>query len=169
MSTDATTLLRQLASGVRPTPVTGSGQPTAAAALAEGQFADLLRRAQSGELASSRPVTLGPDADVALSDDQLARIALAADKAEAAGMRTALVLIDRQPVILDVPSRTITGAADVGPGTGELVGDIDGLINLSPDLLAAPEGPAILPLPSSAGAGASLAALLEARERNTAA
>ncbi|HEX2253130.1 MAG TPA: dethiobiotin synthetase, partial [Thermoanaerobaculia bacterium] len=57
----------------------------AAGGPSEGEFADLLRRAASGELVSGVPVSVDRDAGVALSEDQLARLSLAADRAEAEG------------------------------------------------------------------------------------
>ena len=42
-------MLRRLASGVRPTDLAGAAAPTAAGALESGQFADLLKQAQSGD------------------------------------------------------------------------------------------------------------------------
>jgi hypothetical protein len=166
MNTDATNLLKSLASGVR---TNAAASPLANATgltgqLESGQFADLLRRAQSGELTSSRPVSIGRDAKVNLSADQLAKISLAADKAEVAGVRSALVLIDGQAVTLDVGSRTVTGKADLGSG---VMAGIDGFINLSPSAVSAGSEPAALGLPSLAsgrGLGASLAKLLADRE-----
>lgn len=158
MSTIASTLLRQLASGLR----TGAAGSTTAStgvtgAVASGQFADLLRRAQSGELDSNRPVSINSDAGVNLSEDQLAQISLAADKAEVAGVRNALVLIGGQAVRLDVGSRTITGAADLSAG---VLAGVDGVINLDPERLSGAPTQQALPLPAAPLTSPSLATLL---------
>lgn len=166
MDNDPINLLNRLAAVSR---ATGAAtRPTGPAAAPGAAFADLLSRAQAGEIASERPVSISDDAAAAgvkLDAQQLARISAAADRAEVAGIRNALVLIDGQALTLDVANRTITGAAtasgDAGPG---VVAGIDGLINLTPGLLKTPEKPDIVPLPSLSGASPSLAAILQKRE-----
>lgn len=152
MQLTANNLLKALASGVQPV-----GTP---AALPPGiehcSFADLLKQAREGGIAPKLPVTIDPDSGASLSEQQLADLALAADKAEAAGIRTALVTVGSQRLILDVPSRTITGAA--GAASGVLSG-IDGLIDLGSGDVARPETP-LTPLSKSVPANADIAKLL---------
>lgn len=158
MSTNVTDLLRQLAAGVRLGSAVGSTPPSGVTgSVASGQFADLLRRAQAGELSSNRPVSIAADANVRLTDDQLAQVSLAADKAEVAGVRNALVLIGGRAFKLDVADRTITGAADLSAG---VLAGIDGVINLDPERLSASQTPAPLPVPTASISSPSLAALL---------
>ncbi len=160
MSTIASYLLQQLASGVRRAAVPGSTPPAGVTgSVAAGQFADLLRRAQAGELASNRPVSIGPNAKVKLTEDQLAQISLAADKAEVAGVRNALVLIGGQAVKLDVANREITGAADLSAG---VLAGIDGVINLDTERLSASQASATIPVPAAQVSSPSLATLLAA-------
>ena len=162
-------LLRQLASGIRPAALGENGGTPAGGAAANieaGQFAELLKQAQSGELASSRPVTIENDCGVKLSDDQLAKVSLAADKAEVAGIRSAVVFIDGQALKLDVANRTVTGPADLSSG---VLSGIDGVINLSPALFAKSNAATIVPLPSQTTPGLSLASLLADRETSAAA
>lgn len=132
---DTTQLLRQLgpaaspAAAARSTPLTG-----------EGAFAELLRKAQAGELSSARPVTLSSDASkagVQLNSEQLAVLSAAADQAETAGVRTALVLIGGQMLKLDVGNRTIVGPAEQ---SGGVLAGFDGVINLSDQPLSGPTG-----------------------------
>jgi hypothetical protein len=139
MNTESARLLKQLGVGTAAPVVRPSGQGVDASA-----FADLLSRARSGELASNRAVSVAPDAGVALGPDELAKISLAADRAEAAGIRTALVMVGDQRVLLDVGTRTITGAAR---GEGGVYAGVDGVI----DLTAGAE--ALVSRVSAAGAG----------------
>jgi hypothetical protein len=167
MNTDATNLLKSLAAGARIGAVgsaAAGGVGGVTGEVESGQFADLLRRAQAGELNSSRPVTVANDAGVKLSDDQLARISLAADRAEVAGVRTALVLIDSQAFRLDVANRTILGKADLSSG---VLGGIDGFIDLSPGAINSADEAATVTVANLARGGLpgpSLAALLAERE-----
>jgi hypothetical protein len=164
MNSDSTKLLQALSAGVR---VHGATTQSAgvSGSVASGQFADLLRKAQSGELASSRPVSIAKDAGVKLTEDQLAQISLAADKAEVAGIRSALVVIEGQAITLDVANRLVTGPADLDAG---VIGGVDGFINLSTQLLSGAEKSAGLSMPATTGAGPSLATLLASRERDSA-
>jgi hypothetical protein len=144
VTTSALQLLRQLGSGVRPDAI-GAGAPAGAQASA---FADLLRQARDGTLASTSPVEIAGDAEVSCSDEQLARLSLAADKLEAAGVRTALVTIDGQRLIMDVHARQITGAATAENG---VVSGIDGVMDLG-DARAGGAAAAIAPAASATSA-----------------
>ncbi len=127
MSVNAAQLLKLLGSGIRPT---GASTNAAAPGVAPGAFADLLKQAREGGLASELPVTIGSDAQAAgvqLSGEQLARVAIAADQLETAGVRHALVTIDGQKLLLDVHAREVSGRPD---GSSGLVGGIDGTIDL---------------------------------------
>lgn len=126
MNISSAQLMKLLASGVRP--AESPCQPTSAAGSASEAFADLLKKAQDGGLASELPVTLGSDAEgVLLDDGQLARLSIAADQLEAAGVRTALVSIDGQQLLLDVRARQIVSRATSQNG---ITGGIDGVLDL---------------------------------------
>lgn len=169
MNSDSVNLLHRLGSGPRSIGGTPAGS-AAGAATALG-FAGLLARANAGELESGRFVTVSQEAAAAgvrLSDEQVARLSVAADRAEAAGLRSALVLIDGQALRLDVGNRTITGTVDAAAlgagGEPGIVGGIDGVINLTPNLVVKGETAPVVRMPIVAGASASLSALLEHRE-----
>lgn len=110
MSADSVQLLRLLAGGHAAGDVAGSPrrgpEPTG--------FAELLRLAREGEIASGLPVMVPEDAGVTLTESQLARLAAATDRAQAAGAQTALVLIDGMALTLDVGARRIIGRAEFG-------------------------------------------------------
>ena len=172
MSSNAIQLLKQLASGVRPTEVAARSATTDAAG--EAAFAQLLSQARSGELSSHKVVNVGEDAGVELSQQEIARLSLAADRAEAEGVRTALVMFDDKQVILDVPSRTVTGRAGflgAGPGAAtagaSVLGGVDGVINLS-EKLSSPEATGALGTPSafpvSSGSLGKLLEMLQDRD-----
>ncbi len=114
-----------LGSGVRPDSMRATSAP--AAGESQAAFADLLRQARDGTLASTAPVTIAGDAEVSCSDEQLARLSLGADKLEAAGVRTAMVNIDGQQLILDVHARSIVGRASAENG---VIAGIDGVLDL---------------------------------------
>ena len=139
MTTSATQLLKLLGSGIRPSEPSANSGP---AGIAKGLFADLLKQAQDGSLASRLPVTISSEAEALglhLNEDQLARLVFAADKLETAGVRTALVSMDGHKLLLDVHGRQITARADAQDG---LVGGIDGVIDLGDmnDAGVAPDG-----------------------------
>lgn len=136
MNTSPAHLLRRLGSGVRPD---GAAPPAGPAPVESAGFADLLRRARSGELTSKLPVEIDPGAGVTLTDDQLTRVAAAADQAEAAGVRTALLTIDGQRLLLDVHSRRITGPA---PADSAVLPGIDGVVDAGDLRRAGPADPA---------------------------
>ena len=141
MTSSATQLLRALGSGIKPV---GLSAPQRESIGAPGAFADLLKQAREGGLASELPVTIGSDAasaGVRLDDEQLARLAIAADKLETAGVRHALVTIDGQKLLLDVHSREVTGQPD---GEHGLVGGIDGVMDLG-DARASTRGAGVAP------------------------
>jgi hypothetical protein len=139
-------------------PQAGQAKP---ASVENAEFAELLSRAQSGELRSGVPVTVDSDAGVSLSETDLAMLTLAADKAEAAGIRRAVVLTGDKALILDVQSRSVVGKADMKDG---VLSGIDGVIRIGADG-AAEEVSGTLPVPSGfVGANPSLASLLDARK-----
>lgn len=107
----------------------GVAGPRAPGASA-GDFASLLKHAQSGQVSSGIPVTVSPRlADVQLSESQLSRLSAAADKAEASGMTRAVALLDGQAYVLEVQTRTISSKID--PSKDALTG-IDGVIGVPP-------------------------------------
>jgi len=129
VSADAVSLLRALGGGARPLGISGAGAATGTArsgTAAGVPFADLLARAQTGEVASALPVTVTNGAGVNLSEDQLQRLSVAADRAEASGATRALVLIDGMALRLDVGVRQITGTAELGAGAA--LSGIDGVV-----------------------------------------
>lgn len=151
MTSSAAQLLRALGSGIKPV---GSSTTKCESIGAPGVFADLLKQAREGGLASELPVTIGSDAlsaGVRLDEEQLARLAIAADKLETAGVRHALVTIDGQKVLLDVHSREVTGLPD---GEHGLVGGIDGVMDLG-DARASTRGAGVAPGAHSEAQGMS--------------
>lgn len=135
-------LLRRL------TPISNASGPSAVvprtvagATSAAGQldFAQLLTKAQAGELTSGLTVHTSPHAGVELTPMQLARLSVAADRAEAQGATRAVAIIDGQAVHLDVPTRTVLGKADMS--SGKTITNIDSVI-VVPE---AHEGPTIAP------------------------
>jgi hypothetical protein len=126
MNISSAQLMKLLASGVRP--ADGSCTSAAPAGTASTAFADLLKQAKQGGLASELPVTLGSNAEgITLDEGQMARLSLAADQLETAGVRTALVSIDGQKLMLDVHARQIIGRATTENG---ITGGIDGVLDL---------------------------------------
>lgn len=172
MSDSAIQLLKQLGSGVRPTEV--GGKKSHAEASGEAAFAQLLAQARSGELSSHKVVEIADDAKVTLNDGEIARLSLAADRAEAEGVRKALVVFDDKQVILDVASRTVTGAAgfvgaggDAATAGASVLGGVDGVINLSGKLGAVESANGAVGTPSAFPlANGSLSKLLETLQRD---
>lgn len=101
---------------------------TASAPANAGQidFAQMLTKAQAGELTSGMVVHTAVHSGVELNPMQLARLSVAADRAEAQGATRAIALIDGQAVHLDVPTRTVLGKADLS--SGKTVTNIDAVI-----------------------------------------
>lgn len=122
-------LLRRL------TPI-GQGQGAAAlvrtpssstSSSAQGlDFAQMLDKAQAGDLVSGLTVHTAPLSGVELTPAQLARLSAAADKAEAQGATRAIALIDGQAVQMDVTTRTVLGKADLS--AGKTITNIDSVI-----------------------------------------
>ncbi len=106
--TDPSFLLRQLEPAVAPSyltaPVTKPNAP-----LEHLRFDELLAAAQVGRMASGRAVSAAYEGGEALSPQQLERLAGAADLAEASGAQRAMLLVDGRALVLDVPTRTISG------------------------------------------------------------
>ena len=102
--TDPSFLLRKLEPAVAPSCLTAPAtRPTAP--LEHRPFDELLAEARAGQLASGRTVSAGFE----LSPQQLDRLAGAADLAEASGANRAMLLLDGRAMVLDVPTRTISG------------------------------------------------------------
>jgi hypothetical protein len=134
--------------------------------LEAGNFQALLRRAEAGDVASGREVSVARDAALNLAPEQIARLSVAADRAEAAGAHHALVLIDGQALRLDVDRRQITGKADLGSGL--VLTDIDAVVSVPGAAASAAGGeagaPRILPMPQPSS-GALNPSLLEILSR----
>jgi len=127
---------------------------------AAGAFADLLAKAQAGEVSSHVPVTVANGAGVSLSDEQLRRLSIAADRAEASGVSRALVLIDGMALRLDVGVRQVTGRVELGPGAA--LAGVDGVVR-APE--AAPAGTMEVPIAQAPGVSSMNATLLRALAR----
>jgi hypothetical protein len=138
----------------------------AAPAHAEGEsFADLLKKAESGQLSSGREVTIGEGVDVKLGREQLAGLAAAADRAEASGALNVMVLIDGMALKLDVQNRSITAKADLA--AGQVLTGVDAVVSIpgaGHSARAGEAAPPVLPYPGgSGGLNPSLARTLAAR------
>jgi hypothetical protein len=131
----------------------GASTGLSGAGVEGGSFAELLQRAASGKLSSGREVRLGRDAGVELSAEQLQRVGLATDKAEASGFRRAMVMIDRQVVVVDVELREVVGAFD--PSRGGTMSGLDGVV-AAPDAAGSAVGSAD---GAAGGAGAKIGAV----------
>ncbi len=157
MNSSAASLLKLLGSGVRPdgaTPIQLRGGVDPGI-----DFAELLRKAESGEIGSGRPVRIAPGVDLSLSEAQLDRLAKAADAAEAAGASRALTMLDGQALVLDIDSRTVQGAID---SLAEKVGDHEVLTGVDAALIVSEEGSGGAPAGPPGGIeNGTLAALLE--------
>jgi hypothetical protein len=147
-------LLRLLGVGGRPA-APGGLRPSD---LEKGDFQALLRRAESGDVASGREVTIDRGAALTLAPEQLARLAVAADRAEATGAHQALVLIDGQALRLDVDRRQVTGAADLGSGL--VLTDIDAVVSVPGGADAGATRVLPMPQPSSGALNPSLLEIL---------
>lgn len=159
MSPTSTDLLRLLDPGLGAARALAQALPRSDIVAGLGTaFADLLAKAQRGEVSSGLPVNVDAGVGVTLDAGQLQRLAKAADSAEAAGMHTAAVLIDGLSLVLNVHTRTITRQIDLA---SSLVTGIDGIVPVPGDGALASTGLVRLP-----GAGlplnASVASLLNA-------
>lgn len=103
--------------------------------IATADFKALLGQAKRGELSSGRDVSIDPGLKIDLTPDQVKALSAAADKAEAAGLNRALVMIGGRGLVLDVASRSVTAAADMGaPG---VLSQIDGVVSAGAEGAAA--------------------------------
>ncbi len=120
-------LLRRLSPTTSSTPAVNPPRASGAVSGAgELDFAQLLSKAQAGQLSSGMTVRVSPHAGVELNPMQLARLSIAADRAEAQGATRAVALIDGQALQIDVATRTVLGKADLsGAGT---ITNIDSVI-----------------------------------------
>jgi len=139
----STDFLRALSSSAR----TNARERTAPIDLpfaGDTSFIDTLAKAKEGLISSGSTIKIAKGAEVSLTPDQLKRVSAAADLAEANGAGRALILIDGQALKLDVPTRTIIGAAE-GSSTA-VMPDIDSVISAASTgtvdkAAAAPLGP----------------------------
>lgn len=121
-------LLRILGAGARIGGVEGRiGAQPGPAGIEHADFSALLKKAQSGGMASRLPVTIEKGANVSLSEDELAGLAAVADRAEAAGVRSAVVMFPDKAILLDVHTRSVKGAADI---TSDVLAGVDGVIRI---------------------------------------
>ncbi|MGE3106844.1 MAG: hypothetical protein AB7G11_05065 [Phycisphaerales bacterium] len=144
MTSESSQLLKMLGSGVRAGPCSTTPAP---ANIDSAPFAELLKQAESGDLATHRRVCVESSAGIELTEAQSLALSAAADRAEAAGIRKALVMLDDQAFVLDVSTRSITGKAQFNQG---VLSGIDGVMKISSTTQggAAPGATdAILPLP----------------------
>jgi hypothetical protein len=137
-----------------------SGAP---APTPDRSFADLLRKAEQGQLSSGREVTVGKGVELTLAREQMARLAAAADRAEASGAVNALVLMDGVALRLDVQNRTIVSKSPATPG--QVMTGVDAVISLDEPENAPSFVPPILPYPGGSGAlNPSLARAVPSRD-----
>lgn len=162
MVTAAAQLLKMLGSAI---PKVTGATPSAAPvdkSVSKQAFEDLLNKARSGELSSSRLVEVDESAGVELTAEQIAVLSAAADRAEAEGLRQALVILDDVQLVLDVGARRITGRASLDASNGQpaILQGVDGVINLSTKLRAEP-APARVGPPGGGLGDPTLSKLLE--------
>ncbi len=105
--TDPTLLLKQLEPAVRPAYM-GPPASRPSVPLEQQPFDELLASAKAGRLASGRAVSTAHEGEP-ISPEQLQRLAIAADRAELSGAQRAVLLLDGRALMLDVPTRTISG------------------------------------------------------------
>ena len=109
MTIDSYQLLQQLQPAVLPS-YAGAASTAPTAGIEHQSFEELLTRARQGHMESGRAVTAGADATQELTSEELQRLASAADLAEASGARKALLIMDGRGLVLDVATRTLSGA-----------------------------------------------------------
>lgn len=125
MTSNASELLRGLASGILPGGVDASKRNnTTPSGVSGSSFSQLF--AALSEQGSGLPVTVAKNTDVKLTDEQMKRVARAADKAQAQGASRALVMIDGQALQLDVGVRQITGKVDMN--AADVLSGIDAVV-----------------------------------------
>jgi hypothetical protein len=155
MTTSSLDLLRLLGSGVRPDGGASVGASRSArtsgpnVSVESLDFGALLQKARAGALSSGRPVEVEAGANVSLTGPQLERLARAADAAEAAGATRLLAMIDGQSVVVDVTTRSVTGAFS-GTAEAGLLTNIDAAVVIGPDGASGEPG-AILPITAPDG------------------
>lgn len=157
-------LLRRLGSGLTPNGAEKPSKGLGGADPAALSFTEMLAKAEKGEINSGLPVTIAKGSGVELSDEQLARVAIAADRAQAAGADRAVVIIDNVAVKLDVATRTISGKAELQPGS--TLADIDAVV-MAPAPAGGPSASqqAVTSLSASGSTNASLLDVLAKREK----
>lgn len=143
--------------------IAGAPKKAAPAPVEGASFADLLRRAENGQISSGREVTIGKGVEVKLDREQMARIASAADRAEASGALNLMVLIDGMALKVDVQNRSIIARADLA--SGQVLTGVDAVMSLPGEHEAKPgEPPPVLPYPGgSSGLNPTLSKTLAAR------
>ena len=123
MNVNPAEFLRKLGGGVRPD---GTAPTFQATGVEHADFASLLDEAHAGRFGSAQPVSVARGAKVELSSGQLDRLAAATDAAEAAGAQRLLAMIDGKGVMIDVPTRTVTGGVE---GLGNrLITNVDAFV-----------------------------------------
>lgn len=132
-------------------------------AQADGaSFADLLRKAEQGQLSSGREVAVGKGVDLKLEHGQIAQLSAIADRAEASGALNVMVLMDGKALKLDVQNRTITAASAAAPG--QVMTGVDAVVSIGNSADAQSAVPPILPYPgTSRGLNPSLAKAIASR------
>jgi|GEM_PF-657202 len=125
MTSNASDLLRGLASGILPGGVDASKRNNSTASGVSGSsFSQLF--AALAEQGSGLPVSVAKNTDLKLTEEQMKRVARAADKAQAQGASRALVMIDGQALQLDVGVRQITGKVDMN--AADVLSGIDAVV-----------------------------------------
>ena len=162
MTSTPADLLRLLGAQAIPgvAPVPGASQKPAPGI----DFARLLDKARSGQLASGRDVTIARGSGIELSEDQMKRLAAAADMAESQGATRAVVVMDGMTFKLDVAMREITAQTDLAGG--QVLTGIDAVIHVPPEAGKQPASPARL---TAAPDNASILGILSRRDKPRAA
>jgi hypothetical protein len=108
MTVDPNILLKQLEPAVGPAYArASSARPSTP--LEQQPFEELLALAGQGRIESGRTVNTDFAAAEPFTGDELSRLAAAADVAEAAGATRALLLMNGRGLVLDVPTRSLSG------------------------------------------------------------
>ncbi len=137
MGLNAAQLLKTLGAGIIP----GGSPQTKATENPTFDFANLLQKAERGELSSGQSITVNDSVDVEFSPEQLTRLSQAADSADVAGASKLFAIIDGVGVVVDIASRTIEHAAAIDGSSGDKVLPADVLVGVDAVAVVPEEDP----------------------------
>jgi hypothetical protein len=158
MAIDGRQLLHRLEPAVRPIEDAPRGaQPQRT--IDQRSFADLLRAARAGEVASDRLPSTGA-LGTELPREALPRIATALDKLEAEGRDRAVIVYANRALVADVATRTIE--AELLAHEGPLVEPVDAAVRVPTPEEDRPTS--VLGPPKAVSVPADILACLEARD-----